>query len=57
VSSWPVVIEGGGDQPIVIDEGLEPGLVYAQPPELVAWGTVDSVPWRIQAALRARTGG
>jgi hypothetical protein len=53
VSSWPVVIEADGDQPIVIEEGLEPGLVYARPPELVAWGTVDSIPWRIQAAITA----
>jgi len=53
MASWLRVVEGDGDQPRVIDEGLEPDLVYARPPELVAWGSVDGIPWRIQATVTA----
>jgi hypothetical protein len=53
MASWLRVVEGDGDQPRVIDQGLEPDLVYARPPELVTWGGVDGIPWRIQAAVTA----
>jgi hypothetical protein len=53
MASWLRVVEGDGDQPRVIDQGLDPGLVYGRPPELVAWGSVDGIPWRIQAAVTA----
>jgi hypothetical protein len=53
MASWLRVVERDGDQPRVIDQGLEPDFVYARPPELVAWGSVDGIPWRIQAAVTA----
>jgi hypothetical protein len=53
MASWLRVIESDGEGPRVIDQGLDEDLVYERPPELVAWGTVDGVPWRIQSAVIA----
>lgn len=53
MATWLPTTEGEGAAPRVIDQGLESDLVYARPPELVAWGTVDGVPWRVQSAITA----
>jgi hypothetical protein len=53
MATWLPVTELAGAPPRVIDQGLEPDLAYASPPELVAWGEVDSIPWRIQTAITA----
>lgn len=53
MASWLRVLDGDGDRPRVIEQGLDEDLVYERPPELVAWGTVDGVPWRIQSAVIA----
>jgi len=50
---WLPVTEGEGLPPLLIDQGIDADLIYARPPELVAWGTVDGVPWRIQSAVTA----
>jgi hypothetical protein len=51
MAPWPRVIEGDGEGPRPIDEDLDDGIVYARSPELVAWGTVEGVQWRIQASV------
>jgi hypothetical protein len=43
-----VVVEGEGDRPLPIGRDVEPGLRLASRPEVVAWGSVESVPWLIQ---------
>src|SRR5262245_49981396 len=53
MGSWLPVLDGGGERPRVIDQGLDEDLVYERPPALVAWGTVDGIPWRIQSAVTA----
>jgi hypothetical protein len=53
MASWLRLVERDGDPPRVIDQGLEADFIYARPPELVAWGSVDGIPWRIQAAVTA----
>jgi hypothetical protein len=53
MARWVLVTEGEGAPPRVIEQGLESDLVYARPPGLVAWGTADGVPWRIQSAVTA----
>jgi hypothetical protein len=53
MATWLPVTEGEDAPPRVIDQGLDPDLVYARRPELVAWGTIDGVPWRIQSAVTA----
>ena len=50
---WPVVVDRDGERPTVIDQGLDPDIIYARQPELVTWGSVDGIPWRIQAAVTA----
>ena len=50
---WPEVVEGEGDRPRAVGRDLEPGLRLARPPEVVAWGSVDGVPWQIQAFVTA----
>ena len=53
MASWLRVLEEDGERPRVIDQGLDEDLVYERPPELVAWGTVDGIPWKIQASITA----
>ena len=53
MASWLPVVDGDGERPRVVDQGLDEDLVYDRPPALVAWGTVDGVPWRIQSAVTA----
>jgi hypothetical protein len=53
VVRWPEVVEGEGDRPRAIGRDVEPGLRLARPFEVVAWGSVDGVPWQIQAFVTA----
>lgn len=53
MAPWPEVVDRDGEPPGVVDQGLDDDLVYARPPELVAWGSVNGIPWRIQAAVTA----
>src|SRR5918994_1101870 len=50
---WPVVVDRDGEPPTLIDQGLDPDIVYARQPELLTWGSVDGIPWRIQTAVTA----
>lgn len=53
MARWPTVVEGEGDRPRAIGRDVDPGLRLAQPPEVVAWGRVEGVPWQIQAFVTA----
>jgi hypothetical protein len=48
---WPTVLEGEGDRPRVIGHDVDPGLRLARPPEIVAWGRIEGIPWQIQAFI------
>ena len=50
---WPEVVEREGDRPQAIGRDVEPGLRLASGSEVVAWGSVDGVPWQIQAFVTA----
>jgi hypothetical protein len=53
VVRWPEVVQGESDRPRTIGRAVEPGLRLARGPESVAWGSVDGVPWQIQAFVTA----
>lgn len=53
VVRWPIVVEGEGDRPPPIGRDVDPGLLLARRPEVVAWGSVEGVPWLIQAFVTA----
>jgi hypothetical protein len=53
VVRWPQVVDGKGDRPRAIGRAVEPGLRLARGLEVVAWGSVDGVPWQIQAFVTA----
>jgi hypothetical protein len=53
MARWPTVVEGEGDRPRAIGRDVDPGLRLARPPEVVAWGRVEGVPWLIQAFVTA----
>jgi hypothetical protein len=50
---WPTVLEGEGDRPSAIGHDVDPGLRLARPPEVVAWGRIEGIPWQIQAFVVA----
>ena len=53
MATWLPVTEREGLPPLIIDEGIDADLISTRPHELVTWGTVDGVPWRIQSAVTA----
>jgi hypothetical protein len=53
MARWPTFVEGEGDQPGAIRHDVDPGLRLARPPEIIAWGRVEGVPWQIQAFVTA----
>ena len=52
MARWPEVTERTGEPPV---ERVPPeeDLVLARGPELVTWGTVDGIPWQIEAIVTA----
>lgn len=53
MTGWPAVHESEGDRPEPMGHEVDPGLRLARPPEVVAWGLVNGVPWQIQAFVTA----
>jgi hypothetical protein len=53
VARWPTFVEGEDDQPRAIRHDVDPGLRLARPPEIIAWGRVEGIPWQVQAFVTA----
>lgn len=53
MARWPEVTERTGEPPPVERVPPEEDLVLARGPELVTWGTVDGIPWKIEAIVTA----
>jgi hypothetical protein len=53
MAQWPIVVEGEGNRPPPIGHDVESGLLLARGPEVVAWGSVEGIPWLIQAFVTA----
>ncbi len=52
-SDWPEVTVGGPERPHPVDHGIDDDLMVARPREVVAYGTVNGIPWTIQAFVTA----
>ena len=52
-SDWPEVEVGGPEPPRPVDHGIDDDLVVTRPREVVAYGTVNGIPWTIQAFVTA----
>ena len=51
--SWPSVTVGDPQQHPTTDQGIDEDLVLLMPPEVIASGTVNEVPWAIQGYMTA----
>ncbi len=52
-SAWPVVTVGDPARYRTIEQGIDEDLVLAMPRTVIAAGTVDEIPWVIQAYVTA----
>lgn len=49
MAEWPEVRVDGGDLPRAVDHGLDEGLEIVLPRQVIAYGTVNDLPWTIQS--------
>ena len=50
---WPSVTDADAERPRAVDQGTDEDLVLARPREVIAYGTVNTIPWWIQGYVTA----